>query len=56
MTKIIINTFTEERFAVIPINCNLYKILNFNTGSAYLWTYYDLCYHIEMGHFEFEEV
>lgn len=55
MTRVLINTFTGERFIALPYSCNMYKIMNLETGSYFFWTQFDYEYSIESGHYELEE-
>lgn len=55
MASILINTFTGERFIALPYSINLYKILNIETGSYFLWTAFDLDCSLETGHYEYLE-
>lgn len=55
MASILVNTFTGERFIALPYSTNLYKILNIETGSYFLWTAFDLDYALESGKYEHQE-
>lgn len=55
MVTVLINTYTGERYTVLPHSINLLKVMNLETGFAFYWTNFDYEYSIESGHFEFLE-
>lgn len=52
MGTILINTYTGERYTVLPYSVNLYKVINIDTGAVMFWTGFDYEYSIESGHYE----
>lgn len=55
MGTILINTYTGERYCVLPYSINLLKVINLETGYAFFWTGFDYEYSIESGHYEILE-
>ena len=52
MKTLLINTYTGERYIVLPISINLLKVINLETGYNMYWTGFDYEYSIESGHYE----
>lgn len=52
MITVLINTFTGERYTVLPYSLNLYKVINIDTGAVMFWTNFDYECALESGHFE----
>lgn len=55
MGTILINTYTGERYSVLPYSINLLKVINLETGFVFYWTGFDYEYSIESGHYEIME-